>query len=188
MLRVTRLLRAYTSHYTRRLRHHDTTLTAAHDQVADAKLTAALNPPKTRKPHSSQPEDQVLLLTEHLSCRTHKFSKPWVGPFRVLAVYGNALELDLSPEPSLRLVSPKWKVASLRRYYAPQRHSPIAAIDIPDPVTVRGPVNRTASNGPLAAHPLSDPRALPDLIPVVVRPAFAPPYHPRGCQTISKRL
>ena len=89
-----------TTHITRTnvkqfINDYDATLTAARDRIADAKLTAALHPPQPRKPHSFQPGDQVLLSTEHLSCRNHKFSKPWIGPFQVLTVYGNALELDL---------------------------------------------------------------------------------------------
>ena len=154
------------------LNDYDATLTAARDRIADAKLTAALNPPQPRKPHSFQPGDQVLLSTEHLSCRNHKFSKPWVGPFPVLAVYGNALELDLSSQPSLRLVSPKWNVASIRRYHAPLRHSPSPARDIPDPVTTH--------IAPVAAPPTRLPTSLSDLVPSDARPAFASPSAPKA--------
>ena len=154
------------------LQDYDDALVAARERVAEAKVHAALHPPTPRRPHDFQPGDLVLLSTEHLSCRTHKYSKPWVGPFPVLAVHGNALELDLSSHPTLRAVSPKWNVASIKRYYTSPKRTTVMTADIPAPCAPRLPSATTPPQLPL---PHNAPFTHTSPLAPCERPAFAPP-------------
>ena len=151
-------------------------LTEARARVEEAHLRAALNPPTPRKPHTFKTGDQVLLSTEHLHHRHNKFSNRWVGPFTVKAVLGNAFELDLSTDPSLHRVSPRWNVAYIRRYFPAD---PQPAQDAPRDAVAEIPVHANPQAIPMDVDPLVghiDPTSF-DLINghPRPRPAYAEP-------------
>ena len=105
--------------------------------------------------------------------RKHRpaFSDRWEGPFPVTAVYGNAVELDLSSNPRLAEVSRQWNVAQIQPYHAATTE---ASAPPAIPPHLAAPPDPAESAPTILAASLPEPRSDESTDhPPTPRPAFA---------------
>jgi hypothetical protein len=150
---------------------YHTALADAREHLMQANLATALKTTQ-RKAHTFRIGDLVKLSTEHLG-KKHKpaFSDKWAGPFPITAVYGNAVELDLSTIPNLSDVSRQWNVAQVQPYH--QRRQDTS--ELPEiPPHLVAPESSAPTTQTLFAEvhaPTSSTSAMDQ--PISPRPAFA---------------
>ena len=119
---------------------HQEVLTIARDALLEARVRAANDAARSVREPGYAIGDEVMLATRTFQKGKlgKKLRKRWEGPYRVVRVYKNGVEIDLSTSPHTRL-STLWSNAFVKRYQRAEQEdpAPAGAVDAPAPRPAR---------------------------------------------------